>query len=338
MTVSMRIWISALGFWIAVYLPQATIGVQAKELENLSPMLIGLMWAMFGIALVIARIPIGIASVIFKEKSLLMVGLILIGLGLVIVPIISNPASLLVSRFLLGLGTGFWVIYTVLYVGLSQKSIPAAMSEITLAYGLGITIASLIGGILVEWKGWFAPFWIGLVIVTGAIFILAFTRIKDVVYADFKIDRLILLFRNAKLIFVSFLAMIFFLVFFATVLGFNQNYVYEHFEIAPFWLGILMFSALLPYSLCIAVSHIIRNKLGLYQTIALGFTLAGFGIIGIPFAPNIGLILFLHIIIGFGLGMIYPTLMAESIKDVPDAMLGEAMGIFQSVYAIGIFL
>lgn len=57
----------------------------------------------------------------------------------------------------------------------------------------------------------------------------------------------------------------------------------------------------------------------------------------IPFTGNLALLFVTQIIGGFGRGLVFPLLMGLSIQTVPSPRRAMAMGVFQSIYALGMF-
>jgi MFS family permease len=56
-----------------------------------------------------------------------------------------------------------------------------------------------------------------------------------------------------------------------------------------------------------------------------------------PFVSNLGLLALTRVGYGMGHGVIYPTLMGLSLRAVRQSERASAMGIFQAVYALGMF-
>ncbi len=332
------LWVAALGLWIATYLPQATVGVQAEKAANLSPGYVGFMFALYGGALVLSRIPIGILGTFVREKKLLMGGLLATSVGLALVPLVPYPAALLGSRVFLGIGSGFWVIYTTLYVRLSSRSTGEAMARITLAYGVGIAIAGILGGILVEQWGWFAPFWAGAVISMLAIFALLPLKEgrEERTSSSFQRGRFLSLLCNPRLLLISMIALLAFFVGFSTVWGFSQNFAARTLDATPLWLGIIAFAALFAYASAMRSSVFIRGRVGSRTAVVVGLGLVSAGTLSIPFSGGVRVLAALHAVIGLGLGTVYPILMAASIENTDANARTEAMGVFQSIYALGI--
>ena len=69
-----------------------------------------------------------------------------------------------------------------------------------------------------------------------------------------------------------------------------------------------------------------------------GFLLTAVSGLLIPILPNLGVLIAVQAIGGFGRGLVFPALMAHSIERAAPAERATAMGVFQGVYALGMFL
>jgi predicted MFS family arabinose efflux permease len=102
------------------------------------------------------------------------------------------------------------------------------MAKISLAYGLGITLASLMGGIIVNYWGWLAPFWFGAGMSSFSFLLLYFLPNTDTnSQTSFSGKKVLTLLLNKQLLIVSFIAMVAFFVAFSTIWGLSQNYAYN---------------------------------------------------------------------------------------------------------------
>ncbi len=333
------LWASGLLFWIGLYLSVATVSVQAEIVAQQSLFWVGIMNGLFGGALILVRIPIGIAAGQVSQKKLLLFGLSLVAAGNLVVLVVPHAGALLLSRFLLGSGAGFWVVFSVFYVNHYPKhEIPNAMARITLTYGLGITIGGLGGGILAKQWGWFAPFWAGLGVALLALITLA--PVKDKIQVAYSFDKAKFLsqLKDKKLVTVSLLAALLFYIGTATVWGFTPNFAYQKFGATKFELGIIAFAMLGPYAFSIRFAYLLRQSMGVWKLIVFGFTGTALAILFVPLAANSVQLSLLHIVVGLGLGIIFPTLMSLSVEDLPLEQRNEAMGVFQSIYALGFIL
>ena len=69
-----------------------------------------------------------------------------------------------------------------------------------------------------------------------------------------------------------------------------------------------------------------------------GFALTAVSSLLIPILPSLAVLIVVQGIGGFGRGLVFPALMAHSIERAAPAERATAMGVFQGVYALGMFL
>lgn len=333
------LWHSSHLFWVALYASVATVTVQAETVAQQSLAWVGVMTALFGVALVAVRIPIGIAFGKVNQKGLLLGGLFLVGAGNAVVPLLAaHPVSLLASRFLLGAGAGFWVVYSLLYINHFSQDIQRAAARITLTYGSGITIGGIGGGFVAQQWGWHAPFWFGTVaalLAIGTVWPMKHTQRMPYAFSK---RRLLELFLDARLLVISSLGFILFFVGTATVWSFTQNFAYAHLDADRLELGLVALAMLVPYALAIRFAYAVRDRLGTEGSLAAGLAIGGLATFAIPFATTIHYLYLLQGAVGVGLGVMFSTLMALSVEGIPLEHRGETMGVFQTIYALGFLL
>jgi MFS family permease len=80
------------------------------------------------------------------------------------------------------------------------------------------------------------------------------------------------------------------------------------------------------------------NRLGHSVTLLLSFLLMAGAFVWVPFIQNVPLLVFNQVLVGLGRGIFFAVLLALSIQTVPSSERTTAMGVFQSLYAIGMFL
>ncbi|MBI2098774.1 MAG: MFS transporter [Candidatus Wildermuthbacteria bacterium] len=329
------LWVSSVLYWIALYATFSTISVQAERAAQFALFGVGIMLGFFGAGLLLARIPIGLLATRINRKLLFFVGLCVVLAGNIIVPVASpNPIALFPSRFLLGVGAGFWILSSVMFVEHHDDK-PKATSRITLTYALGITIGGLGGGILANIGDWNTPFWAGTI--AAALAIATLLPVRDMVEppAPLSLREFFQLSRQPQLLMVSALGALMFFVLTATVLGFTQNFA-ARLGANPLWLGIVYFAMLAPYSLTISIAHRVRSRIGADFTLALGFVAGGIATMFVPFAGSVVILSLLQAVVGAGLGLVYSSLMWLAIKDTNHK--NESMGVFQTIYALGFLM
>jgi MFS family permease len=93
--------------------------------------------------------------------------------------------------------------------------------------------------------------------------------------------------------------------------------------------GVVMVTTLVAASLV--------NRVGARRFVLASLVLPAGGIGLVIVAQALTLIFVAQFFLGVGLGLGYPVLMGMSIRDVADAERNTAMGLHQSVYALGMF-
>src|SRR5699024_11364818 len=83
--------------------------------------------------------------------------------------------------------------------------------------------------------------------------------------------------------------------------------------------------------------NIIVPKLGNHNSFFISFIIVSVSLFFSPLSSNEILFLICHVFTGFGLGVIFPVLLGLPIQNISDEKKATAMGVYQSLYAIGIF-
>jgi MFS family permease len=79
------------------------------------------------------------------------------------------------------------------------------------------------------------------------------------------------------------------------------------------------------------------KRVGARWMVALGFIFVGLGMGALSLAQGMPLVFTGQVLMGLASGVGYPVLMGLTIRYVDDAQRATAMGLYQSVYAIGMF-
>ena len=80
------------------------------------------------------------------------------------------------------------------------------------------------------------------------------------------------------------------------------------------------------------------RRFGERRTLLAGFIVVAMACIAIPLAKSYTLLVLTQLIGGFGRGVVFPLLMGLCIKNVEDSKRGSAMGFFQAIYGLGMFM
>jgi MFS family permease len=86
-----------------------------------------------------------------------------------------------------------------------------------------------------------------------------------------------------------------------------------------------------------AFSSAMSNRLGSKNLVVVCFITQALGMVGAALAPSLWVVFLAQCAIGFAFGVGYPVLMGLSIEKVDHLEQNSAMGLHQSVYALGMF-
>jgi MFS family permease len=318
-----------------LYVPTLPTYVQSKS-ENLA--LVGVVLAQYGLWQAIIRLPLGIvADWLGRRKPFIIGGLMLAGLGAWVMGTAESAGGLAAGRAITGLAAGTWVPLTVAFSGLfpAQEAIRAT-SILTFVGSVGRVGATSVTGLLNELGGYSLAFFAA----TGAaaLAVLVMFSARERVHQPRRpsvagIGRLI---TRRDVLLPSLLA--------AVSQYANWGVTYGFLPILAESLGATGVTLSLLVSMHIGVVTVMTlaaaglvNRVGARRLVLISFVLTSGGIALVVVAQSLTLIFVAQFFLGVAQGLGYPVLMGMSIRDVADAERNTAMGLHQSVYAIGMF-
>ncbi|NLN41430.1 MAG: MFS transporter [Clostridiales bacterium] len=326
-------------FWFSLYAYVPNLSIYGESL-GASHKLIGLILSSYGFTQMILRIPLGIYSdTINRRKIFILLGILsslisAIGMGL-----LPNPWALLFFRGLSGVAAAAWVPFTVLFSSyFTSEDSSKAMGYINSFNALGQMIAMLLGGILAEKISPQAPFFLAAGV--GALALLLGTGIveKKENREPMKIKELMLVGRNKNVLIPSSLAVLVQLITFASVYGFTPIAA-QKIGANEMQTGFLTTLSTLPGILASAMSgSVFARKFGERKTLTFGFLALSLSCAVIPSINNINFLYLSQMIGGFARGAIFSLLMSLSIQSIESHKRATAMGFFQAIYGLGMFL
>lgn len=326
-------------FWFSMYTCVPILTAYVEYLGG-SHKAAGLIVGMYGLSQMLLRIPVGILSDRFHKRKLFIIfGLffsILAGVGIFITHELS---WILVLRAIAGAAAATWVDFTILFASYYRREeTTKAMGTITFYNTLGQMAGILSGGWFAETFGWESSFYlgafVGIIGLIGAFFIVEKfeeNRKKITIHGIISVasDRVLLT--------VSFLAILFQMITFATVFGFTPVFA-QSIGATKLDMGLLTFCSIFPAAVAAWVGgRQLSQRIGEKYVIMLGFLLSGIFTVLIPLSGNIGMLIFTQTLAGFGRGLVSPLLMALSIKHMDNGKRATAMGFYQSIYGLGMF-
>jgi len=325
-------------FWGALYL-YVPILSPYSEVVGAPMRLVGLIVSSYGFSQLILRIPVGIWSDrIGRRKPFIVAGFVISAGAAAWLALANGAWGILAARTLTGVSATMWVVITVLFSSYFRPERAGyAMSLIMFTTSISQLTSTLLGGLVAERYGWTAPFW-GAVLI-GAVGFLLSTRIEEVETRKMglSLGELARVGRERSLVLISLLAALYQFNSFVTVYGFTPNYAVT-LGASKAELGWLSLISTLPTAAAsLASGSVLAKRFSEMQMVVGGFVLVCLSTIAIPYSDTMFDLYWTQGLGGIGRGLIFPVLMALSIKTVPQEKRATAMGFFQSIYALGMF-
>jgi len=324
-------------YWIALYLYMPTLPVYAQsKSDNLA--LVGVALSMYGLCQALVRVPIGVAADwLGWRKPFLVVGFVVMGLGAWTMGMAPNIGGLIIGRAITGLAAGTWVPLVVVFSSLfPPEEAVRASTLLTLVGSVGRILATGVTGSLNEVGGYPLAFFLA----AGAALLAAVTvfpvregRRASKRPSPASIGRLI---ARREVLLPSLLSAADQYVNWASTFGFIPILA-RQLGATNVTLSLLLSINMVVLTLGNLIATALVKRVGARRLVLLGFVLLTLGVGGAALAHSLPLLFIAQFSIGLTQGLVYPVLMGMSIRHVSDAERTTAMGLHQSIYAIGMF-
>lgn len=326
-------------FWASLYMYVPILPTHARSLGATGGQ-IGSILASYGLTQLLFRLALGWLSDRMRRKKLFALGGTLLvaasGIGLALA---RTPAALFAFRALSGGAATAWVTIAVLYS--SQFPIEQAVrtsSQLNFLSALGQIVAMSSGGFLAGRWGTQVTFWSSAILSVPAF--LAFSVVKDVRTtsgAGITMPQFVRAITTPRLLLVSGLAACSQYAMFSTSLGFAAVRAQDLGATAA-RLGILTTAVQVAKAVPMLVLSVRgRPQDGRASAIA-GLALIAVPLFVFPFVTHFGLMVACQVVMGLGIGIVFPVLMGLALQAVEPEARASAMGVFQSIYALGMTL
>jgi MFS family permease len=326
-------------FWMGLYVYVPVLSPYTEFLSH-SFELVGLVVGSYGFTQLLLRFPLGIWSDrIGKRKPFVIWGFILIILSCVGMALSPNAWFLLIFRALSGVAASTWVAFTVLYSGyFRDDQSTRAMSIVTLCTGFGQAISAF-GGKLADMYGWTAPFYAGAILsVFGLLFMLPIGEQPDQKKNSASLKSLLLVTSHKRLLIVSVITALSQFAIFSTTYGFLTIYA-KDIGGSKSYLGLLMFTINIAQTISmILAGTVVAPRIGYKATVGIAYIVVAITTFTTTYVKDIWILLIIQSFGALLRGLAYPILMGLAIQGIPKEEKASAMGFFQAVYAIGMFL
>ena len=339
-------------FWFSVYTYPSFLTTYAVDGLGATKVMAGMIVGSYGLTQMALRVPLGILSDILKRrKPFVMLGFglsILASAGLAAVAMAAGrenvPQGLafaaLIFRGMSGMTAATWVNFSVLYAASYQgDQVAAAMSRIVVPQCGSQIVAMLLGAQLAGRLGEVYAFLLATAAGAAGLIVMAGVREQRPTGEPMTLRGFAAVARNRQLIAGTLLATIYQLVVWATVQGFVQNWARDVIGLTTAQLGYLSVANLLPNTVLSRFSGtVFTRRFGRRAVLVAGFALLAVACGLYPRTASLASLLAVQALLGSGVGLIMPLTMSSAIESVPNEKRGAAMGIYQAVYGLGMFL
>ena len=339
-------WILVL-FWSAISIIRAYRKLYAiTPVENgglsLTPLLASQIAAGYGLMSLIVRLPMFIASDIFRRRKIFVqISLFLLIVTSFLVAFNGSYTTLYLSSLSLGISATMLALFNVMFSEtFSKEKAALSVSILSVAPLLAEFIAALIQYIFTinEYKH-FNYMWIVSGILAVATFILTF-MMKDYrpVNSGFSLDKVKVVLKHGSFIYVCIMALLLSFVKFATSGANMIAYGKTSLGMSPLMLAYMDAVFAIPQLIAgVLVGVYFTRKWGLQKTLLFMFGCAlAFYIIAL-YVNNPYIIYFSYILNGLGYGGAYNVLISLAMQYFDREYRNVSMGIYQAFFALGIF-
>lgn len=324
-------------YWIALYLYVPTLPTYIESKSD-SLALVGVVLSMYGLWQAIIRLPLGIAADwLGRRKPFIIVGLTLAGLGAFTMGLADEVGGLIIGRAITGLAAGTWVPLVVLFSSLfpPQEAVRAS-ALLTLIGSIGRVLATGITGWLNDLGGYSLAFSLAAGAAALAVLIVLPSREQVRLPERPSWQSIGALISRRDVLLPSLLSTVSQYANWTATFGFVPILA-RQLGATDVIQSMLLSMNMVVFTLGNLVATTIVNRIGARRLVYLSFGLLSLGIAGAALVPSLPLLFIAQFCIGLGQGVGYPVLMGLSIRHVTDAERTTAMGLHQSVYAIGMF-
>ena len=339
-------WILVL-FWSAISIIRAYRKLYAiTPVENgglsLTPLLASQIAAGYGLMSLIVRLPMFIASDIFRRRKIFVqISLFLLIVTSFLVAFNGSYTTLYLSSLSLGVSATMLALFNVMFSEtFSREKAALSVSILSVAPLLAEFIAAPIQYIFTinEYKH-FNYMWIVSGILAVATFILTF-MMKDYrpVNSGFSFDKVKVVLKHGSFIYVCIMALLLSFVKFATSGANMIAYGKTSLGMSPLMLAYMDAVFAIPQLIAgVLVGVYFTRKWGLQKTLLFMFGCAlAFYIIAL-YVNNPYIIYFSYILNGLGYGGAYNVLISLAMQYFDREYRNVSMGIYQAFFALGIF-
>ncbi|AOZ93565.1 MFS transporter [Paenibacillus crassostreae] len=328
-------------YWFSMYI---YVPILSPYIEHLgaSYTVIGIILGVYGLVQILCRLPIGMGSdYIKKRKPFIMLGIVACGVSCLGFTLTEQLGWTLAARAMAGVAASTWVVFTVGFATFYPKNeVSRAMSMMQFTMVIAQLSSMMISGYLVETYSWKVPFVLGGIVALIALVLSCFLKEtqEDETRVRMSVKDLLPVMRDPMLFKVSFLSILAHCVLFITMFGYTPNQALN-LGASKNDLAWLTLAFMVPHAVAtLFAGKYFLTRFGEKVTLIVGFVGSAIFTWCIPIADDFKWLCITQIFNGFAQGLIFPLLLGKSVATIDYSKRATAMGFYQAVYAIGMFI
>jgi MFS family permease len=324
-------------FWASLYLYVPTLSVYT-ETKTTNLAMVGIVLSMYGLWQAIIRLPLGIlADWVGRRKPFIIAGIGFAALGALTMGMAEGIPGLILGRTFTGFAASAWVLLVVAFSGLfPPEDAVRAAAILSAVNSVARTLATGVTGALNAVGGYSLSFYVAAGMAALAMGVMLFIREPRRDHAVPSFQQIGTLITRRDVLLPALLGVVAQYAIWASTFGFSQNLA-QDLGASDVVLSLLVSLNIgLVFLGNLATSAIVK-RIGSRWLVAVSFVLIALGLGALAIARGLPMIFVGQILMGLSSGVGYPVLMGLSIRYVDDKQRATAMGLYQAVYAVGMF-
>jgi MFS family permease len=326
-------------FWFSLYIYVPIVPTYAVDL-GANMFFVGMITGSYGLMQMLLRIPLGIVSdKMGARKPFIIGGIAFAALAGVPLCLVQSSPSLFVCRLLGGIAAAAWVPFSVHFsLYFKSEEGPKVMGIINAVNSTGQVLAVVLCGMIAGRAGHVTVFAVATIVGLLALVLSFFIKENGKVKTEpLNMKELARVPFEGHLVLISLLGLLSQYMAFATLYGFTPI-IAKNLKASDFQVSMLLTLFILPAIVSSAISGPLYKKFGGRLMLSVSFILFALDCLLTPFATSVTQLFIITVVGGFAQGLIFPMLMGYVVRSISAGKRNTAMGFYQAVYGLGMFL